>query len=119
MGLGAGEPSPGDRGRVPFEVHCAQCHGVSGQGGYLGPAARAPAIAGTAVATTTRSVREGSAEMPPLSAAVLPDAALGDLGIYVHEALLHPTGEPGHADCWLTAENLMLAACKPAWGRVR
>jgi mono/diheme cytochrome c family protein len=81
--------------RELFETRCAQCHGVLGEGGYLGAGLRVPAIAGAKVATIARQVRGGGEHMPAFSAAVLPDSALAELGTYVHEALSRPPEPPG------------------------
>jgi ubiquinol-cytochrome c reductase cytochrome c subunit len=81
-------------GRELFETRCAQCHGVLGDGGYLGPDLRVPAIAGASPAAIARQVR-GVEHMPAFSAAVLPDSAVEELGAYVHETLSRPPEPPG------------------------
>jgi hypothetical protein len=40
-------------------------------------------------------VREGGDQMPAFSPAVVPDAALAQLGDYVHTTLAHPPEQPG------------------------
>jgi len=90
MGVASDTAAPAVGGRALFETHCAQCHGVRGEGGYLGPALHAPPIAGAAPPKVVRQVRGGGEEMPAFSAAVLPAAALDELGAYVHEGLARP-----------------------------
>ncbi|MGH7268882.1 MAG: c-type cytochrome [Polyangiaceae bacterium] len=93
MGVGAADGAPVARSRALFDVYCAQCHGPSGAGGYLGRGVRPPVIAGASVTKIVWQVRQGGREMPPLSAVVLPDAALDDLANYVHQTLAHPAGD--------------------------
>jgi ubiquinol-cytochrome c reductase cytochrome c subunit len=80
-----GVSPPAAEGRIAFEVHCAPCHGPSGAGVYLGRTVRPPSIAGADVAEIVQRVRNGKNEMPAFSLAVLPDASLHALALYVHE----------------------------------
>lgn len=89
----AGDGASPGVGRATFESHCAQCHGIAGEGGYLGAGLRAPAIAGATISKIEHQVREGSEQMPALPSPVLSDVALASLGTYVRETLSHPTGE--------------------------
>jgi mono/diheme cytochrome c family protein len=86
--------SPAVRGREIFEVHCAPCHGPSGDGGYLGRSLRAPPIAGAKLADVVQQVRQGPGGTPVFSAAVISDAALPDLALHVHETLSRPPDTP-------------------------
>jgi ubiquinol-cytochrome c reductase cytochrome c subunit len=72
-------------GRAAYELHCAACHQPAGVGGYLGPAARPPRIAGADVDEVVHHVREGGEVMPAFSPAELPDGTLQDLALYLHE----------------------------------
>ena len=80
-----------------YATHCAQCHGLGGTGEYVAGAVSAPFLAGVDQAKVVRQVRQGSDHMPPLPSAVLSDAALADLARYAHEALAHPSDQPGRA----------------------
>jgi mono/diheme cytochrome c family protein len=75
------------RGRALFDLHCATCHGPSGEGSYLSPAVRPPAIAGRSPQVVKVQVRRGLGEMPAFSPAILPDADLADLAGYVSYTL--------------------------------
>lgn len=86
--------SPAVRGREVFEVHCAPCHGPSGEGGYFGRSLRMPPIAGAQVADVVQQVRQAPGGAPVFSAAVISDAALPDLALYVHETLSRPPDTP-------------------------
>jgi hypothetical protein len=83
--------SPAVRGRAIFEVHCASCHGPSGEGIHFGRALGSPPVAGAAIADVVQQVRQGT---PPFSAAVISDEGVQDLAIYVHETLGRPEGVP-------------------------
>lgn len=96
MGFADAGESPVAHGRVLYETNCAPCHGPSGQGGYLGPHARPPRIAGIEVARLVRHVRHGGKGMPAFSSAVVPDTALPDLATYVHETLGTPAEGATH-----------------------
>jgi ubiquinol-cytochrome c reductase cytochrome c subunit len=90
VGEGASGLAPSVAGRAAFELHCAPCHGPSGEGGYLGPKARPPRIAGADPGKLARQVRRGGDTMPAFSPAALSDATLGDLAAYVHASLPRP-----------------------------
>lgn len=96
MGFADPGESPVAHGRVLYETNCAPCHGPSGQGGYLGPHARPPRIAGEKVAHLVHHVREGGKAMPAFSSVALPDPALQDLATYVHETLATPAEKTTH-----------------------
>jgi mono/diheme cytochrome c family protein len=85
---------PEVRGRALFDLHCATCHGPSGEGSYLSPAVRPPAIAGKSPLVVKVQVRRGLGEMPAFSAAVLPDPDLADLAGYVSYTLVEPAVLP-------------------------
>jgi hypothetical protein len=55
----------------------------------------APAIAGSSESTIVRQVRSGNDHMPSFSTALLSDAAVEELGRYVHQGLA-PVEESGH-----------------------
>lgn len=94
MGFADVGESPVAHGRALYETNCAPCHGISGQGGYLGPHARPPPIAGIEVRRLVHHVRDGGKAMPAIAA--LPDPALQDLATYVHGTLGRPAEEPTH-----------------------
>jgi mono/diheme cytochrome c family protein len=78
-----------------YEQACAQCHGVSGQGGYYAPHFRPPPIAGAAAADVVRVMRQPGAHDPAFSTAAFSDAELARLGDYVHGALARPQEPSG------------------------
>ncbi|MGH9100598.1 MAG: c-type cytochrome [Acidimicrobiales bacterium] len=88
--------APAARGKALFESNCAQCHGIAGRGEYLGPTMHPPEIAGAALPKIVQLVRRGGKDMPAFSKAALPDAALDDLGWYVHTTLGRPADEESH-----------------------
>jgi mono/diheme cytochrome c family protein len=96
MGSAEHGESPVAHGRVLYETNCAPCHGPSGRGGYLGPHAGPPALAGIETARLVRHVREGGKAMPAFSSVALPDAALHDLAAYVHDTLGTPAESATH-----------------------
>lgn len=94
MTFGGTDHSPAANGRRLFEIHCAGCHGPSGEGGYFGRSLRPQANAGKSVTEVIDHVRHGEEAMPVFSPAVLSDQALGDLAGYVHETLGRPPAAP-------------------------
>lgn len=96
MGFADLGESPVAHGRALYETNCAPCHGSSGQGGYLGPHARPPTIAGVKVAHLVHHVREGGKAMPAFSSVALPGADLQDLAAYVQETLGNPAENATH-----------------------
>lgn len=81
--------------RALFERSCAQCHGLTGAGDYYAPGFHPPRIAGVEPAKVAHMVRHGGDHMPPVSAALIPDARLSQLADYVHVTLAHPPDQPG------------------------
>ena len=81
--------------RALYERACAQCHGVSGQGDFYAPDFRPPPIAGVAASKVLHVLRQPGAHDPAFPAVALPDAALAELGDYVHATLALPPEQPG------------------------
>lgn len=75
------QPGPGDpaRGQDRYTVHCAACHGASGEGGVSGGGATVPRVRGLEPILVAQAVRVGPFQMPPFNADLLPDDELDDI----------------------------------------
>ena len=126
--LGQGPPIPRphpERGRINkglvlFTSHCAGCHQVVAQGGYL-PGAKAPPLGDATPTQVAEAVRIGPYVMPRFSKKALSDRELDDLVAYVEYAkspkdsggwsLGHIGPIPEGLVAWLIAAAALVALC--------
>lgn len=113
------EPGLGDptRGQDLYTVHCAACHGATGEGGVAGGGTPVPLARGAAPIELAQATRAGPFTMPPFSAEQITDDELDDIVAFLDDA---PTNSPlGVSDlnrptafAWaLLLGALTLAAC--------
>jgi ubiquinol-cytochrome c reductase cytochrome c subunit len=126
LGPGPGIPHPKpdeshvSRGMELFTDHCAGCHQIVGQGGYVTDA-RVPVLQHASATQIAEAVRIGPYLMPRFSQRAITDRQLDDLIAYVRYAQ-HP-GSPGGlaigdlgpwpegAVTWLIAVAALVAVC--------
>lgn len=112
-------PGRGDagRGQDVYTVHCAQCHGGTGEGGVAGAQATVPSTRGRDPILIAQAVRTGPFQMPPFTTDLLDDDELDDLVAYLKDP---PSNSPlGLADLTRVAAfgwamllgAVILAAC--------
>ena len=92
------EPGPGDPrlGQESYVMHCAQCHGASGEGGVAGQDATVPRTRGVEPLLIAQSVRVGQFQMPAFSKEQISDQELADLVAFLED---RPSASPfGMAD---------------------
>jgi mono/diheme cytochrome c family protein len=86
--LGAGPRGDAARGRKLYtDDGCYQCHGRQGQGAVSGPRLAPRPIPFAAFA---RYVRRPTAQMPPYTAKVLPEAGLADIYAFLESIPASP-----------------------------
>lgn len=126
--LGRGPPVPtphperGDvsRGLKLFTDHCAGCHQIVGEGGYV-TGARVPPLRDATPVQIAEAVRIGPYLMPRFSTRQIPDADLDSIIRYVEQAK-HPADDGGwslgHVGpvpeglvTWLIAAVALVALC--------
>jgi ubiquinol-cytochrome c reductase cytochrome c subunit len=126
--LGKGEPVPKphpERGSIPvglrlFTEHCAGCHQVVGEGGYV-TGARVPPLKQATATQIAEAVRLGPYVMPRFPKTQIPDRQLDSLIAYVEWAK-HPDDRGGwgigHIGpvpeglvAWLLAGTALVAVC--------
>lgn len=114
------EPGPGDvvRGQDLYTVHCAQCHGATGEGGVAGRDATVPATRGLDPILVAQAVRTGPFQMPPFSDEQIDDDDLAAIVTFLAD---QPANSPlGLGDLtrpaafgWaLLLGGVVLAACR-------
>lgn len=75
-----------EEGRIGFEMWCAPCHGMRGEGGSIAPSLNDfPALPAGFV---TSRVRSGSNAMPPFAENDLPDGQLNAIIAYAQQAII-------------------------------
>lgn len=114
------EPAAGDvvRGQDLYTLHCAQCHGATGEGGVSGRDATVPATRGVEPMLIAQAVRTGPFQMPPFSDEQIDDEALDAIVAFLADQ--PPQSPLGLADLtrpaafgWaLLLGGLVLAACR-------
>jgi ubiquinol-cytochrome c reductase cytochrome c subunit len=126
LGKGPGIPTPHpERGRVSaglalFTDHCAGCHQVAAEGGYVTNAVAPPLHSATPV-QIAEAVRVGPYLMPAFPKSQISDAQLDSIIAYV-EALKHPDDRGGWAIgrigpvpeglvTWLLAGVVLIGTC--------
>jgi ubiquinol-cytochrome c reductase cytochrome c subunit len=79
------DPPAGDpgQGQELYTLHCAACHGSTGQGGVTGAGLLAPAVTGLDRTALASATRVGPFAMPPFREDTLSDDELGDVVDYV------------------------------------
>jgi ubiquinol-cytochrome c reductase cytochrome c subunit len=126
--LGKGPPVPRphpERGSIPvglqlFTEHCAGCHQVVGEGGYV-PGARVPPLKEATATQIAEAVRAGPYLMPRFPKTQISDRQLDSLIAYVEWAK-HPDDRGGwgigHLGpvpeglvAWLLAGSALVAVC--------
>ena len=126
--LGKGPPVPRphpERGSIPvglrlFTEHCAGCHQVVGEGGYV-PGARVPPLKDATATQIAEAVRAGPYLMPRFPKTQISDRQLDSIVAYVQWAK-HPDDRGGwgigHIGpvpeglvAWLLAGAALLAVC--------
>ena len=126
--LGKGDPVPKphpERGSIPvglrlFTEHCAGCHQVVGEGGYV-TGARVPPLEQATATQIAEAVRVGPYLMPRFPKAQISDRQLDSLIAYVEWAK-HPDDRGGWAIghigpvpeglvAWLLAGTALVAVC--------
>jgi ubiquinol-cytochrome c reductase cytochrome c subunit len=126
--LGGGPPVPHphpERGRINkglvlFTSHCAGCHQVVAEGGYL-TGAKAPPLKDATSRQVAEAVRIGPYVMPRFSKKAISDRELDDIIAYVEYAkapndaggwnLGHVGPIPEGLVAWLIAAALLVALC--------
>ena len=117
-------PRPGrgrvNKGLVLFTEHCAGCHQVVAEGGYL-PGAKAPPLQAATPTQIAQAVRIGPYVMPRFSKKAIPDRELDDLIAYIEYAkspndsggwsLGHIGPIPEGLVAWLIAAAALVALC--------
>jgi ubiquinol-cytochrome c reductase cytochrome c subunit len=87
LGLDDDRPDPpaGDpgRGQDLYTLHCAACHGSTGQGGVTGAGLLAPAVTGLDRTALASATRVGPFAMPPFPEDTISEEELGDVVDYV------------------------------------
>lgn len=112
-------PGRGDagRGQDVYTVHCAQCHGGTGEGGVAGAQATVPSARGREPILVAQAVRTGPFQMPPFDTDLIDDDELDDLVAFLED---RPSNSPlGLADLTRVAAfgwamllgAVILAAC--------
>jgi ubiquinol-cytochrome c reductase cytochrome c subunit len=126
--LGKGEPVPKphpERGSIPvglrlFTEHCAGCHQVVGEGGYV-TGARVPPLKQATATQVAEAVRVGPYLMPRFPKTQISDRELDSIVAYV-ESAKHPDDRGGWAIghigpvpeglvAWLLAGTALVAVC--------
>ena len=125
--LGHGEPIPHPdptagnitEGEQLFTEHCAGCHQVAGQGGFV-TGARAPPIEHVPPVEIAEAVRTGPFVMPAFSKQQISDRQLNSIIAYVRSADAHDKGGwgigrvgpiPEGMVTWLLAAVVLVALC--------
>lgn len=121
FGLTGGVEPPGQgdagRGQDLYTVHCAQCHGGTGEGGVSGAQATVPGARGRDPILIAQAVRTGPFQMPPFDTDLIADEELDDLVAFLED---RPSNSPlGLADLTRVAAfgwamilgAVVLAAC--------
>jgi ubiquinol-cytochrome c reductase cytochrome c subunit len=117
-------PHPGrgsvSEGQTLFAQHCAGCHQIAAEGGYL-PGAVAPQLLHATQVQIAEAVRIGPYVMPTFSRGQLSDRQLDSLIAYVQEAkrpqdrggwgLGHVGPVPEGLVTWLIAAAALVAVC--------
>jgi len=132
--LAPGPPVPAprpERGDVAagmrlFTQHCAGCHQVVAEGGYVS-GALAPPLAGVGAVQIAEAVRVGPYVMPSFSERVLPDSDLDSIIAYVQAAqspddaggwgIGHLGPVPEGMVTWLLAAAALVAICVVVAGK--
>ena len=126
LGKGPGIPHPHpergsvSRGFALFTDHCAGCHQVAAEGGYV-PNAVAPPLHNATAVQIAEAVRVGPYLMPSFSAKQISDAQLDSIIAYVEQAK-HPDDRGGWSIgrigpvpeglvAWLIAALALVACC--------
>jgi len=124
LGKGPAVPAPGtgsvSAGQRLFTEHCAGCHQVVGQGGYV-TGAVAPQLLHASPVQVAEAVRIGPYVMPTFSRRQISDRQLDSIIAYVQEAK-HPDDRGGWAIghigpvpeglvTWLIAGVVLLGVC--------
>jgi ubiquinol-cytochrome c reductase cytochrome c subunit len=134
--LGKGPPVPRphpERGNVAdglheFIQHCAGCHQVVGEGGYV-TGAVAPRLGDATATQIAEAVRVGPYLMPSFSQKAIPDEELDSIIAYVEQAK-HPNDRGGWAlghlgpvpeglVTWFLAGAVLIATCMLLARRLR
>jgi ubiquinol-cytochrome c reductase cytochrome c subunit len=134
--LGGGPPIPKpapERGRVPeglhlFTQHCAGCHQVVGEGGYVTDA-RVPPLKAATPTQVAEAVREGPYLMPQFSRKAISDRQLNSIIAYIEEAkrpadrggwgIGHVGPVPEGIIAWVAAGLVLVGLCALIGERLR
>jgi quinol---cytochrome-c reductase cytochrome c subunit len=134
LGHGPGVPHPNpERGNVSegmalFRSHCAGCHQIVGQGGYVTDAVP-PALGDATPTQIAQAVRIGPYVMPRFTSKAISDRQLDSLIRYV-QSVQHPDNRGGWAlgnigpvpeglVSWFIAGSVLLATCLLIGRRLR
>ncbi len=134
LGTGPAIPHPDpasgsiSQGLQQFTLHCAGCHQLVGEGGYV-TGARVPPLQGVTATEIAEAVRIGPYLMPKFSTKQISDAQLNSLVRYVRSTR-HPDNRGGWGIgnlgpipeglvAWWIAAPLLLIACLLVGRRMR
>jgi ubiquinol-cytochrome c reductase cytochrome c subunit len=134
--LGGGPPIPKpapERRQVPeglrlFTQHCAGCHQVAGEGGYV-PNARVPALKASTPTQVAEAVRVGPYLMPKFSRTAISDRQLNAIVAYIEDSkrpadrggwgIGHIGPVPEGMIAWVAAGLVLVGLCALIGERLR